>query len=55
MLFENYAIAPHICDTYYVWTYQTMCLPGADDVEVNEIRLYKFFLNFESVHFAFML
>ena len=29
-----------------------MCLPGADDVDGNEIRLYKFFLNFESVHFA---
>ena len=39
----------------YMWTYQTMWLLGADDVDVNEIRLYKFFLNFESVHFALIL
>ena len=40
-----------------MWPYQTVCLLSADDVDYKykEIRLYKFFLNFESVHSALML
>ena len=47
---KNYAIAPYI----HVDVSDNVS-PGADDVDGNEIRLYKFFLNFESVHFALIL